>query len=321
MNVLITAAGRRTGLVRAFGVEVRKRGGRVYAGDVDALAPALYDADEGLRTKRTDDPEYVADLLEAVSRHSIGLVVPTIDGELPVLALAKDRFLSLGCRVAVSDPTFVATTLDKHVTGVVFGAAGIHVPWTWLPPVALIDDLPSSLFVKPRRGSASQDAYIVERGRLDSILPLITDPVVQEVLEGPEITIDALLDIQGEAIHYVPRLRMRTLGGESVQAMTLEHDASLESWIERVLRVCRRLGASGPLTIQAFLSPVGPVLSEINARFGGGFPLAHAAGAEYPAWLLDMAEGKSVPPRLREYESGLYMTRYNEERFTRHLMW
>ncbi len=156
---------------------------------------------------------------------------------------------------------------------------------------------------------------------LPAVLELRADSVVQEVLTGPEITIDALLDLNGTPIHYVPRVRIRILAGESVQGVTLDHDPELEAWIERVLGVCSRLGAVGPLTIQAFLTPDGPVLSEINPRFGGGFPLALEAGGAYPGWLLDMVAGEAVAPRLGQYEAGVYMTRFHTEHFTRQPRW
>ncbi len=321
MNVLITAAGRRTSLVRAFAEEAHKRGGLAYAGDVDSLAPALFLADEALRTKRTDDPNYVSDLLEVVERHAIKLAIPTIDDELPILAKCKAAFEALGCRIAISSASFVDLTLDKYQTGIVFGGAGIHVPWSWLPPLERSVDLPSRVFVKPRRGSASQDLFNVARGDLSGVLPLVSDPIVQEILVGPEVTIDALFDFDGRPIHYVPRLRLRTLGGESVQGVTMDHDEAMEIWIERLLRLCSRLGAAGPLTIQAFQTDDGFVLSEINPRFGGGFPLALAAGGSYVAWLLDMAEGREVPASLRAYVSGMYMTRYNVEHFISRPMW
>lgn len=321
MNVFIIAAGRRASLVRAFAEEVHKRGGRLCAGDVDGLAPALEFADVAIRTLRTDEPGYLRDLLETVSRHQIALIIPTIDADLPILAGATADFLERGCRVAVSGPDFVATTLDKHRTGIVFGGAGIHVPWTWLPRLESMDLLPPDVFVKPRAGSASQDAFQVSRKDLSQLLAIRADPVVQEVLTGPEITIDALLDLGGTPIHYVPRLRIRTLAGESVQGVTINHDPAIEAWIQRLLRICSRLGAVGPLTIQAFLTAAGPVLSEINPRFGGGFPLAMEAGGAYPAWLLDMVAGQTVSPRLGDYEAGLYMTRYHVEHFMRQPRW
>jgi carbamoyl-phosphate synthase large subunit len=321
MNVLITAAGRRTSLVRGFVEAAHQRGGLVHAGDVDGLAPALYLADNAVRIRHTDDPAYVDDLLDVVERHGIGLIIPTIDAELLILARNQDAFAARDCHIAVSAPSFVEVTLDKHQTGATFGGAGIHVPWSWLPPIDDDAGLPTRVFAKPRRGSASQDQYLVAREELAGVLPLVVDPIVQEVLRGAEITIDALLDLEGRPIHFVPRFRIRTLGGESVQGVTLDHDDRVEGWIERVLRLCSRLGAAGPLTIQAFDTAKGLVLSEINPRFGGGYPLAEAAGGTYARWLLDMVEGKEIQPRLRAYESGVYMTRYYVEHFTRKPAW
>jgi len=321
VNVLVTAAGRRTSLVEAFATAAHARGGSVYAGDVDALAPALLLADVAIRTLRTHDPGYVADLLDVAERHDVALLVPTIDPDLSILAEAKGAFDALGCQVAISTPAFVRIALDKHETGEAFGAAGIRVPRSWLPPFDSVDSLPERLFIKPRRGSGSQDAFATTRASLPSLLPIVPDPIVQELLGGPEITIDALLGLDGRPLHYVPRRRIRTFAGESVQGVTLRHDRAIEGWIEQVLSVCSSLGAAGPLTLQAFLTKDGPVLTEINARFGGGFPLGLEAGGAYPAWLLDMVLGVDVTPRLGEYEADVYMTRYHVEHFTRSPRW
>jgi carbamoyl-phosphate synthase large subunit len=321
-NVLVTAAGRRTALVQAFVDAAHPRGGRVVTSDVDALAPALALGDIAVRCPRTTDPDYVAALLRIVDRHAIALLVPTIDPDLPELAQHRESFRAHGCRVLVSAPGFIDVVLDKYETQRVFGAAGIAVPRTWLPSDrAAMGQLPDRVFIKPRFGSASIDTYEIATERLEHVLAMVEDPVIQDVLTGPEITIDALLDFDGVPVHYVPRQRLRTVGGESVQGVTLAHEPSLAGWIERVLAICQLLGATGPLTLQAFLGSSGPVLSEINARFGGGFPLALEAGAAYPAWIMDMLAGISVEPRFGAYEAGLYMTRHNVERFLRHPAW
>jgi len=75
------------------------------------------------------------------------------------------------------------------------------------------------------------------------------------------------------------------------------------------------MGARGPITIQAFLTGRGPVLTGINPRFGGGFPLALAAGGDYPAWILALLRGEPVPPRLGQYRRGLFITRPFTEMF------
>jgi carbamoyl-phosphate synthase large subunit len=288
---------------------------------VDPLAPALFLADEAVRLPRTDSGAYLEAVLGIVRRSGIRLLVPTIDTDLSVLAANRDAFLAAGCHVAISSPEFVAITLDKWATVGAFARAGIDVPNSWLPGDADVGQLPDRLIVKPRQGSASQHVYRVRRNELVAALTLAPEPVIQEELEGPEITIDALLDFDGNAIHYVPRRRIRTLGGESIQGVTLDHDAPFEAWIERVLTQSAALGAAGPLTIQAFQTAAGPVLTEVNPRFGGGFPLALAAGGRYPAWLLDLVEGQAVMPRLGQFETGLYMTRHHVETFTRSPKW
>jgi carbamoyl-phosphate synthase large subunit len=320
-TVLVVAAGRRTTLVRAFVEATRTRGGRTIAGDVDPLAPALYLADEAVRLPRTTDPGYIRAVLDVVERHHVGLLVPTIDTDLPSLAHNVEMLRTAGCRLALSSASFIRITGDKVRTTDTFESLGIDVPIRWLPPIEDIDGLPERVVVKPRNGSASVGVHEVGRDQLAGIIGLVTDPIVQEVLDGPEITIDALLDFDGRPLHYVPRRRIKTVGGESIEGVTLEHDPSFEAWIVKVLERAARLGAAGPLTLQAFLTPRGPVLTEINPRFGGGYPLGLAAGATYPDWLLDLVDGRTVEPRLGVYEPGLYMTRYHVEHFTRQPKW
>jgi len=59
-----------------------------------------------------------------------------------------------------------------------------------------------------------------------------------------------------------------------------------------------------------------PYFTEINARLGGGAPLAIAAGVNFPHWLLARAAGLAVEiPPLGTYKTGLYLTRFDESHF------
>jgi carbamoyl-phosphate synthase large subunit len=314
MNVLLTSAGRRTSLLQCFQNCVHERGGQVWAGDLDALAPTLQIADDTVVLPPVGETSYIPALLDLVQAHDIDLVVPLIDPGLQPLAAAREAFADTGCHALVSRPPLLDVVLDKWATVQHFSERGIRTPESWLPESSGPDAWPDPAFVKPRRGSASQSARCVDHDHVPHVLESTDEPIVQEVVEAPEITVDALFDFDGTLLHYVPRRRVRTMAGESIQGRTLP-DAEVASWLRPVLREAGRLGAQGPITLQAFLTTPEPTLSEINARFGGGFPLAHAAGGHYPRWIMRMRAGESVAPDLGAYEANLCMTRAYTEWF------
>lgn len=287
---------------------------------MDPLAPTLYLADHATRLPLTSDLEYINALCDVVQQHRIDLIVPTIDTELEVLARHRRRLEELGCIPLVSSVELIEVTRDKFQTVQTFGDKGIRVPVSWLPSDLADHELPPRLFIKPRRGSASQHTYKTDRHTLDALLTIVPDPIVQELVEAPEVTVDALLDLDGRPLHYVPRLRIRTLAGESIQGLTID-DEPFRDWLIGVLEQVSKMGGIGPVTLQMFLTEPEPTLSEINPRFGGGFPLANAAGGHYPEWIVAMRRGETVAPCFGAYRVGLYMTRAHREMFVEETMW
>jgi carbamoyl-phosphate synthase large subunit len=75
-------------------------------------------------------------------------------------------------------------------------------------------------------------------------------------------------------------------------------------------------GAYGPLNIQGFLDSHNNFrITEINARFGGGYPLAYKAGADFPQWLIQESLGQASPSPSDSWEDGLTMLRYDSAVF------
>jgi len=318
MNVLITSAGRRTSLLQAFKKATASRSGKLWASDIDGIAPTLYMADEAIRSPRVSDESYIEFLLALVEKNNIRLIVPTIDTELPKLSQNEKLFNDIGCILATSDFNLVDICQDKWKTVQVFSNMGIRVPESWLPEK--YDNTPEILFVKPRNGSASVNTHKVTKNQLPNILQQVPDAIIQEYLPYDEITVDALMDFSGNLVHYVLRKRIRTIGGESIQGITIS-DELYRPFLINLFNQIGLLGGRGPLTVQLFLGKEGPILSEINPRFGGGFPLGLAAGGIYPEWLLQMIEGQTVSSRVGEYKTGIYMTRYYSEIITDHPLW
>lgn len=314
MRVLISSAGRRTSLVAAFRKAVSDLGGMVIATDVDPLAPALLMADRAQVVPRLGDHSFQSRFLDICTTLEVDLVVPTIDTELPLLASMASNLAEAGTTVLVSDAGLIEITADKRKTEKVFGDHGIRTPRSWGPGEYSPGELPERLFVKPLRGSSSMHTYSIDSGSLDAFLAVVPDPIIQEHIDAPELTVDALLDLEGNVIHFVPRVRLKTVGGESVQGVTMP-DEPIRSWLLKVLEVVSIHGGRGPITIQLFLTEGEPTLVEVNPRFGGGFPLTARAGGDYPGWIVRMLGGEKLEPRLGEYEKGLFMSRALFETF------
>ena len=54
-------------------------------------------------------------------------------------------------------------------------------------------------------------------------------------------------------------------------------------------------------------------ITDVNTRFGGGFPVPLAAGGRYPELALALARGERPEPRLGDFLEGVAMTRYFSE--------
>jgi hypothetical protein len=51
-------------------------------------------------------------------------------------------------------------------------------------------------------------------------------------------------------------------------------------------------------------------VTDVNLRFGGGFPVPVSAGSRYPELALALARGERPEPRLGEFREGVTMSRY-----------
>jgi carbamoyl-phosphate synthase large subunit len=303
-GVLFTCAGQRVDIVTSF----RRAGARTIAVDVNPLAPALYHADVHAFAPRVDDPGYVAALAALVDAHDIALIVPLTDLDHGVLSRARD---DLGALVLLPSPEVVDALADKWLAHLLFVERGIGSPATWLP-----EDVPADLefpvLVKARQGFGSRDIFRCrDRRDLDFFLDYTSvDSMVQSCCRGEEFSIDVFCDLEGRCLNAVPRTMIESKGGESIKGMTVA-DAGL---VEVGRHVSETLGLVGPANIQCFREPDGShLVTDINPRFGGGFPLPTAAGSRYPELALALASGERPEPRLGEFRAGLYMTRFFSE--------
>ena len=312
MNVLLSSAGRRVSLARAFQTELSQLGlgGRLIATDLNPnLSAACQVADLSVSVPRTDDPEFLDRLLEVCLQHEISLVIPTIDTELLLLAQSRARFADHGIFVSVPEPEFVGICRDKRLTAGFLEERGIRAP-----RMISKNDPRFPLFIKPYDGSLSKDTYaIASADELTEYHFRNEKLIFMEYIsphEYDEFTVDMYYS-ENRLVCAVPRLRMEVRAGEISKGRTVK-GALLHSLVERIGTVP---GARGCLTAQFFVhrATQEPVGIEINPRFGGGFPLSYAAGANYPRWLIHECLREAPPTYWDGWEDGLLMLRYDEE--------
>jgi carbamoyl-phosphate synthase large subunit len=303
--VLFTCAGQRVDIVRAF----RAAGAVALAVDADELAPALYHADRRVLVPLVADPGYVDTIAALVREHDVRLVVPLNDLDHPVLSAARDR---LEPAVLLLPEAEVCERMsDKLEAHRFFLGHGIASPRSWAP-----DEVPADarypLLVKARQGFGSRHIFRADDPeQLAFFVGYTTVPsFVQERCLGEEFSIDVFCDLDGRCLNAIPRTMILSKGGESIKGTSIQ-DAEL---VEYGRLVAETVGIKGPANVQCFREPDGSLpVTDVNTRFGGGFPVPLAAGGRYPQLALALARGERPEPRLGVFEKGVTMTRFFSE--------
>jgi carbamoyl-phosphate synthase large subunit len=312
-NILITAASRRVPLVLAFREGLKSLGnpGAVIATDVNPMSPAVHFCDRAYRVPLSSDPGYLAAIRTICEGEQIGLIVPTIDDELPLFGAAVADFADRGVRVAASPEATALVCDDKYATCCFLRTAGVAAAESLLPA-----QLPKNpyipAFVKPRRGRGSVFAFPARSAKeLAFFVTYVPDPVVQEYLDGPEFTIDVMCDFSGRPISIVPRQRVVIRAGVIDRGCTV-NDPAL---IDLAMACASAMVFVGPINIQCRTVNGRPTVFEINARFSGGIPLTIEAGAHFPRMLIQLALGQQVEPVIGQFRDGLWMSNYESSLF------
>lgn len=311
-NILISSGGRRVGLLQCFKDSLRRRGVQAQVSMMDAglTAPLGFIADRAHQVPRLSDPSYLDAVKRICADDAIGLLIPTIDTELALYADARADLHSAGVTVAISAPGTVAIAGNKIATHEWLTANGFPTVRQTTADAALAEAWPFPLIAKPYNGSASIGVRRVTTPlELRAIAEKADGTIIQEIAQGREFTINVYVNRGGECICTVPHWRMETRAGEVSKGITVR-DECLTSLARAVAEALP--GAWGPLNIQCFRDDSGNVrIIELNARFGGGYPLAHHAGARFTDWLLDELEGRT-PSRFDGWTDDLAMLRYDE---------
>ena len=313
VNVLFTSVGRRVELIKAWkkayvDLDID---GEIIGTDIDPLAPASDFVDSFYIVPQSKNEDFIPTIQEICIENNINLLFPLNDNDLLPLSSGKTKLEKNEIIVAVSQMKSIDTTVDKWSTYQFFKNVGIKTPKTWIPNDNNKLDFP--LLIKPRNGSAGKDVIKANDQReLEFYIPRIERPIIQEFINGPEITTDVICDFKGSIIGIVNRERLEVRWGEVAKGRTI-YDKNI---IKNCEKIISNLDVVGPITVQCILKGNEAYFIEINARYGGGAPLGFAAGVKSPHWYLSIASGIELNlPSIGSYKKNLFLSRYDNSLF------
>lgn len=317
MNILLTSAGRRSYLVKYF-QEAWKGKGLVHASNLIKDATSLFYADKYLITPHIHDEKYIPFLLDYCKKHEISVIITLFDIDLPVLAENRQKFEDENITILVSDLDVISICNDKWKTNKFISDLGLGFAKTELTIANCVDKLQTKemafpLIMKPRWGMGSIGIYtaytfddmmalkkiIQEQIRItylryESLQTPEEMIMYQEFIEGQEYGLDIINDLDGNYLTTLVKKKLAMRSGETDAATTLNHP-ELEAIGEKIGTALKHVGI---LDVDVMEKDGDFYVIEMNARFGGGYPFSHLAGARLPEqiykWLNNEGTDKSL---------------------------
>ncbi len=220
------------------------------------------------------DPFFIEELNRIIESENIEVVVPLVDDELVPLSANLDK---IRCKVLMSPPSTIHLTADK--------ARLYEALHPFLPKKHEAKTAPLPVFVKPKVSRGSRDIHIIS-DREELITYDENKYLIQELLEGPEVTVDALFDKDGKLVTAVPRVRLEIICGVSTGGKVVNHPEILE----KIKKISAILKFTGPVNFQFMNSNEGFKLMEINARSSGGMGITINSGIDIPRYTYHLLE-------------------------------
>lgn len=314
MNILILSAGTRNKVVQYFKRAIGDSG-LVVATDMSDIAPAVYDADKFYKVPRMTDDGYIDVIFDICKKEKINGVLTLIDPELSLLAKYENEFSALGVTVIGSSYELCERALDKMEMFEWLTSHGYNCAKSYVDKEKFYSDIDAGIitypvFVKPVRGSASISiSKVYDKETVELLFAHNENLMIQEFLDGQEIGADVYIDmLSGEVVSIFTKKKIVMRAGETDKAVSFK-DENLFDLIEKFAKEC---GWSGQIDIDIFDVDGRYYISEVNPRFGGGYPHAYECGCDHMTMILNNLCGRVNDKNIGKYESDVYMMKYNE---------
>ena len=314
MNILILSCGTRDKVVQyfreAFGEE-----GRVITTDCNPYAPALYEADKHYVVPRMTEPGYIDVILDICKKEQITGVLSLIDPELSLIAKHKEDFAAVGTTVIGSSYELCERTLNKWEMYCWMKEHGYPCAKSYINLSDFYEavdkgEVTYPVFVKPMKGSASlQISKAYDKEMVEFLFNHGEQMLIQEFMTGQELGVDCYIDlISGEVISIFTKKKLVMRAGETDKAISFAN----KELFDIVEKFVLENGFKGQIDIDIFEKDGDFYFSEVNPRFGGGYPHAYACGADHMTLIKNNLSGKINERKIGDYAVDKVMMKYNE---------
>lgn len=324
VNVLVLSSGTRNKIIEYFKEnlvdENGNRMGKVIATDMSNLAPSIYEADKFYIVPGIFSDGYIEKILEICKKENISGVLSLIDPELSLLAKNEAKFAELGVKIVGSPYELCEMSLDKIRMFNWLTENGYKTAKSYDKREEFIKDYENNkidfpVFVKPIKGSASVAINKVENMEtLDLLFKNSDNLMIQEFLKGQEFGVDVYIDlISGEICSIFAKKKLLMRAGETDKSVSFKD----EKLFALVKDFVKSAGYRGQIDIDIFEIDGEYYISEVNPRFGGGYPHAYESGCNHMKMIISNLKGMKNKVEIGNYDENIYMMKYNEVKIIR----
>lgn len=314
INILILSAGTRNKIVQYFKKTLGENG-KVIATDMSTIAPAIYEADKYYIVPRITEPRYIDIILDICKKENISGVLSLIDPELSLLAENEEKFKNIGTTVIGSSYELCERALDKMQMFQWLRSHGYNCAKSYVDKNEFFADVKTGkanypVFVKPVRGSASiAISKVFDNETVDLLFDHSDNLMIQEYLDGQEIGADCYIDLlSGELVSVFTKKKIVMRSGETDKSVSFKD----EKLFELIKKFVNESGWRGQIDIDIFEINGEYHISEVNPRFGGGYPHAYECGADHMKLIVNNLNGIVNSDVIGNYKENVYMMKYNE---------
>lgn len=282
----------------------------ICVSDVDNLDPVGYHGDKFILVPPIEDPNWNNAIVDLLVDNNIKFIFLWNNKDFLPFYNIKDILEKKGIKILLPRIDIINICFDKRLTNEFAITHNILTPKTFYSIEQFEKEpIPFPVLIKPARGAGNMNIFkAYNMDELKILYKRVPEPIIQEFIDGFQVTIDTFYDKEVKAV--VPRKRVKVRDAEVVQA-SIDLDDYL---LDAAYSITNALNFEGPYNIQVMCKDNKAYLIDLHPRFGGGTDLTIEAGVPIHKWIVNMLIGIDSNYKYILNDK-LFMTRYLKSEF------